>query len=71
MVYYSNGFAHDCVHQKDFHMVGSGQLEPHPNASAAFYSFLLDKAGKQWNMGMLFTDFLIHRGPGMLPYQDV
>ena len=71
MVLYSNGFGRDCVHQQHYHMVGGGQLEPHPNVSFAFWSDLIGNAATNYNMEMLFADYLVRRGPSMSRFQDV
>ena len=64
MTYYTNGFGADNVHSKanggawDFVKKGN---EPHPNSSYAFYRSIFGNAAEQWNMKMLFTDFLCYR----------
>ena len=36
--YYTNGFNSENVYQEKYHMVGKGEMEPHPNVSYAMYS---------------------------------
>lgn len=48
MVYYTNGFTMETVHQRSWHMVkANGGLEPHPNVSYAFYSDLWGRAASR------------------------
>ncbi len=73
MTYYTNGFGQDNVHAKKnggpWNFVKKPS-EPHPNVSYDFYKSIFGNANKQWNMEMLFTDFLCYRGPEMGQYQD-
>ena len=74
MVYYTNGFGDDTALDDLGHgpLVKGWCKEPHPNASAAFYADLYGGlVGGGANMQMLFTDFLVYRGPGMRKFDDV
>jgi hypothetical protein len=71
MAYYTNGFAHDNVHQKDWKMVGSTYMEPHPNVSLGFHRDIYGNAAARFGMEMVFFDYLQLRGKMMAQFQDV
>ena len=49
MVYYTNGFTSDTVHQKSYKMVkANGGLEPHPSVARAFYADLWGHAAREY-----------------------
>ena len=49
-------------------MVGTKEMEPHPNVSRAMYGDLIKSSKEKYGMEMLFTDFLCYRGPSMAGY---
>ena len=73
MTYYVSPFCADNVHRKgyggqyDFLNVtvgGKVMGVVAPNSSEAFYTEILSVGVRQWNMEMLFTDFMSDRADG-------
>lgn len=70
MTYYVSPFCNDTVHRKDHTFVdapvgGKMMAIAAPNASYGFYKEILSKGVKDWNMEMLFTDFMSDRGDAL------